>query len=41
MLSPQRHKEFVRLIGLKSVLVIKDELKEAKEEVEKDDLELS
>ena len=40
MLPPQRHKEFIKLIGLKNILVIKDELKEAKEEVEEDGLKL-
>ena len=40
MLSSQRHKEFIRLIGLKNILITKDELRKAKEEVEEDDLKL-
>ena len=40
MLPPQRHKKFIKLIGLKNILIIKDELKKAKEEVEEDDLKL-
>ena len=40
MLSLQRHKKFIKLINLKNILIIKDELKEAKEEIEKDDLKL-
>ena len=40
MLPPQRHKEFIGLIGLKNILITKDELREAKEEVEEDDSKL-
>ena len=40
MLPSQRHKKFIKMIGLKNILVIKDELRKAKEEVEKDDLKL-
>ena len=40
MLSSQCHKKFIKLIDLKNILIIKDELKKTKKKIEKDDLKL-
>ena len=40
MLPSQRHKKFIKLIGLKNILIIKDELKKIKKKVEEDGLKL-
>ena len=40
MLSSQRYKKFIKLIDLKNILIIKDELKEIKKKIENDNLKL-